>query len=280
MTPLRQKMINDMRLRRFSVKTQQAYVQAVAGLARYFNQSPDRLDKEDVRAYLLHLLQDRELSWSTCNVAAAGIRFFYTQILHRESMSLAIPPAKNKKQLPQILSAREVERLFACTANPKHRVLLMTTYAAGLRVGEVVRLKVTDIDSDRMLIRVEQGKGNKDRYTVLSKRLLEELRHYWKLYRRKPWLFPAKDPSKPMPIGTAQRIYYSAKKRANIQKGKGIHTLRHCFATHMLELGEDLHTIQKLLGHRSIVTTTAFNCSPAKFSEQNIPNNPPISSTV
>jgi len=258
MTPLRQKMINDMKLRRFSTSTQQAYEDAVAGLAKFFNQAPDRLNEENVQAYLLHLMEKRKLSWSSCNVAVSGLRFFYGKTLGRHSMCLAIPPAKQKKQLPEILSAEEVERLFASAINPKHRMVLMTTYAGGLRVSEVVRLKVNHIESDRMMIRVDDGKGNKDRYTILSERLLKELRIYWTMYRPTLWLFPAKDPKKPMHKGTAQKIYYTAKKRAKITRGKGIHTLRHCFATHMLEAGEDPRTIQVLMGHSSIVTTMVY----------------------
>lgn len=258
MTPLRQKMINEMKLRGFSVRTQQSYVDAVAGLARFFNQSPDRLNKEKLRAYLLHLMEERNLSWSSCNVAVSAFRFLYGETLGDDSMRLAIPPRKKVNQLPEILSAEELEDLFAGTANPKHRMLLMTTYAGGLRVSEVVKLKIKDIHSERMLIRVDQGKGKKDRYTILSERLLKELRIYWTMFRPRLWLFPSKDPSKPMHIGTAQKIYYTAKKRAKIKRGRGIHTLRHCFATHMLEAGEDVRTIQMLMGHSSILTTMVY----------------------
>jgi integrase/recombinase XerD len=258
MTPLRQKMINDMKLRRFSTSTQQAYVDAVAGLAKFYNQAPDKLNEENVQAYLLHLMEDRKLSWSSCNVAVSGLRFFYDKTLGSHSMCLAIPPRKQKKQLPEILSVEELERLFASATNHKHRVMLMTTYAAGLRVSEVVRFKANHIESDPMMIRVDDGKGNKDRYTILSERLLKELRVYWKMFHPPTWLFPGKDPDKPMHIGTAQRIYYTAKKRAKITRGKGIHTLRHCFATHMLESGEDLRTIQTLMGHSSILTTMGY----------------------
>ncbi len=258
MTPLRQKMINEMKLRGFSVRTQQSYVGAVAGLARFFNQSPDRLNKEKLRSYLLHLMEERNLSWSSCNVAVSAFRFLYGETLSDDSMRLAIPPRKKVNQLPEILSAEELEDLFAGAANPKHRMLLMTTYAGGLRVSEVVRLKIKDIHSERMLIRVDQGKGKKDRYTILSERLLKELRIYWTMYRPRLWLFPSKDPSKPMHIGTAQKIYYTAKKRTKIKRGRGIHTLRHCFATHMLEAGEDVRTIQMLMGHSSILTTMVY----------------------
>lgn len=258
MTPLRQKMINDMVLRRFSPKTQEAYVGAVGGLARFYKQSPEKIDKQMIKEYLLHLMQDRKLSWSSCNVAVSGLRFFYTQTLGMDSMFLSIPPRKKDSTLPEILSAEELERLFAALTNQKHRVLLMTAYAAGLRVSEVVSLKVTDIDSNRMMIRVQQGKGRKDRYTILSKRLLKELRIYWKMYRPSLWLFSSINPEHPLTDRTAQAIYYHAKDKAGITKGKGIHTLRHCFATHLLEAGVDLRTIQMLMGHTSIMTTMVY----------------------
>jgi len=188
-----------------------------------------------------------------------GLRFFYNKTLRRQSTRLAIPPCKQQHKLPEILSSQELERLFLYANNPKNRVLFMTAYSAGLRLGEVVRLKISHIDSSRMMIRVEQGKGNKDRYTLLSKLLLKELRSYWKLYRPKLWLFPgARNPNKPMPDGTAQKAFTLTKAKAGIKKGKGIHTLRHCFATHLLEAGVDLRTIQMLMGHNSITTTMLY----------------------
>ena len=259
MTPLRQKMINEMLLRRFSLKTQEAYVAAVTGLARHYKQSPDKIDKQMIQDYLLYLMQKRKLSWSSCNVAVSGIRFFYTQTLGMDSMYLSIPPRKKDNKLPEILSTEELERLFAALTNQKHRTLLMTTYAAGLRVSEVVGLKLTDIDSERMMIRVQQGKGRKDRYTILSERLLKELRIYWKMYRPELWLFPSGTKQERfLSMNSAQRIYYHAKDVAGIQKGKGIHILRHCFATHLLEAGVDLRTIQMLMGHKSITTTMGY----------------------
>jgi len=179
-------------------------------------------------------------------------------VLGWDVLHLHLPPRTGRSQLPQILSIEELQRLFMHARNPRHRVLLMTTYAAGLRVSEVVRLRLTDIESDRLLLRVEQGKGRKDRYTLLSTRLLTELRAYWKCYRPTPWLFTGLDPHTPMPIGTAQKIYYHAKQRAGITHGHGIHTLRHCFATHLLEAGTDIRTIQMLLGHQSLDTTTQY----------------------
>jgi integrase/recombinase XerD len=258
MTPLRAQMIRDMQLQRLAPQTQKAYVTAVAGLAKFSQGSPDRLRPEQIRTYLHHLLTERRLAWSSCHQAAAGLKFFSTKTLGWDVLHLNLPPRTGRSQLPQVLSIEELQRLFTRTKNPRHRVLLMTTYAAGLRVSEVVRLKLTDIESDRMLIRVEQGKGRKDRYTLLSTRLLTELRAYWKLYRPALWLFPGLDPHRPMPSGTAQKIYYHAKRTAGITHGHGIHTLRHCFATHLLEAGVDVRTIQMLLGHQALDTTTRY----------------------
>ena len=258
MTPLRQKMIDNMKLRGFSPRTQQSYVDAVAALATHFKDSPDKLGKEDVQSYLLYLMEERKLAWSTCNVAISAFRFFYGETIGDDSMRLAIPPRKTIHTLPEILSAEELERLFNAERNLKHRVMLMTTYAGGLRVSELVGLKVSDIHSERMMIRIDQGKGNKDRYTILSESLLKDLRTYWKAYRPAHFLFSAKDSNKKMHIATAQKIYYKAKKNAGIKRGRGIHTLRHCFATHMLEAGVDVRTIQMLMGHKSILTTVVY----------------------
>jgi integrase/recombinase XerD len=258
MTPLRAKMIHDMPLQRLAPKPQKASVTAVAGLAKFYQCSPDRLRPEQIRTSLHHLLVERRLAWSSCHQAAAGLKFFDTKTLGWDVLHLALPPRTGRSQLPRGLSIEALQRLFTNAKNPRHRVLLMTTYAAGLRVSEVVRLKLTDIESDRMLIRVEQGKGRKDRYTLLSTRLLTALRAYWKLYRPAPWLFTGLDPHRPLPIGTAQNIYSHAKRTAGITHGKGIHTLRHCFATHLLEAGVDVRTIQILLGHQSLDTTTRY----------------------
>lgn len=259
MGTLRKQMTEAMKLRRFSPRTQQSYLAAITGLARHYRTSPDQLDFEKIKAYLLHMTVDRGLSWSTCNVAVSAFRFFYTEVVGWEKVSLPIPPRKKPKTLPVLLSRPELERLFACAGSPKHRVLLLTTYAAGLRVSEVVNLKPADIDSHRLLIRVEQAKGAKDRYTILSPRLLDELRRYWKLNRPTTWLFPSsRDPQRQMHRSRAQKIYYEAKRRAGITRGHGIHTLRHCFATHLLEAGLDLRTIQSLMGHTSVTTTMRY----------------------
>jgi site-specific recombinase XerD len=254
---LRDRMIRDMQIRRFSKSTQAVYLREVAGLANHFHRSPDRLDQQLLQDYVLFLLTERKLAWSSVNVVTAALRFFYTVTLDRRDLALAIPPRKTPRHLPQVLSAAELRRLFD-VENPKHRVFLMTTYAGGLRVSEAVRLRVSDVDSHRMMIRVEGGKGEKDRYTILSQRLLEELRTYWQLYRPQPWLFPGRQPGTSITIRTTQQVFTSAKTRAAISKPGGIHLLRHSFATHLLEAGVDLRTIQLLMGHSSIVSTVRY----------------------
>jgi integrase/recombinase XerD len=258
MTTLRQQMENDMVLRGMAVRTRQSYVEAVKGLAKFYRRSPDQLSVPEVQGYLLHLLQERGLSASTCNLVTNGLRFFYRITLGQKDTEFDIPRPKQPQRLPEILSREQIQRLFEVTTNLKHRALLMATYSAGLRVSEVVHLKVSDIDSQRMTIRVEQGKGAKDRYTLLSKRLLTELRRYWIAYRPKVWLFPLRDGEHPIDPGSAQKIYYHAKAKAGITKQCGIHGLRHAFATHLLEAGVDVHTIQRLLGHGHLSTTMRY----------------------
>ena len=256
MGALRTKMIEEMKLRNFSPRTEQSYVSAMVGLVKYYHQSPDQLTQEQIRSYLLHL-KERGLSPSSRNVAISGLKFFYHQILGWNEQQLFLPPRKGSWRLPEVLSPKEVERVLLAAVKLRDRCLLMTAYATGLRVSELVRLKVSDIDSSRMMVRVEQGKGRKDRYTILSPRLLSELRTYWKEHRSKSWLFPnGKDG--PISVNYSQRIYNWAKHKAGIQKGKGIHTLRHCFATHLLENGVDLVTIKTLLGHNSLQSTQRY----------------------
>jgi len=258
MTELRQKMIDEMTIRGFSVKTQEAYISAVAGLAGYYKQSPEQISKQMVKDYLLYLMKEKQRAWNSCNVVVSGLRFFYTHTIGKKWVSLSIPPRKKVRRLPEILSKEELEKLFGALSNQKHRTLLMTTYSAGLRVSEVIGLKVTDIDSKRMMIRVQQGKGKRDRYTILSERLLKELRIYWKMYQPAQWLFSGPDKNRPLTDRSAQAIYNNAKEKAGIEKGKGIHTLRHCFATHLMESGVNIRTIQTLMGHTSIQTTMIY----------------------
>ena len=258
MTALRQRMEDDMVARGFAARTRQSYLWAVTGLARFYRRSPDQISDEEVQAYLVHLLRERQRSWSTCNVVANGLRFFFHTTLKRDRTTFTIPAPRQHQTLPAILSHEEVERVIAHTTSPKHRTMLLTTYAAGLRLNEVIRLRVTDIDSVRMTIRVEQGKGGKDRYTLLRPHLLHELRAYWKLARPRTWLFPSHETGQPMHPTALQRAYHTAKLRAGIRKPGGVHGLRHAFATHLLEAGVDIHTIQRLLGHGDISTTTRY----------------------
>ena len=258
MTQLRQQMIRDMQLKRFSPRTQKSYLWAVTELAKYYKQSPDKIEDKQIQDYLLYLMNERKLSWSTCDQQASGIEFFTRTTLKREKSRFPLPRRRKAQRLPEILSAVEMERLFSSVRNPKHRMILMTAYGGGLRLNEVLHLKVTDIDSQRMMIRVEQGKGNKDRVTLLSQRLLGELRTYWKLYRPRVWLFPGRDPNKPLDATSVQKIIIQAKKKAGIHKHGGIHMLRHCFGTHLLEAGVDVRTIQSLMGHEHIQTTMRY----------------------
>jgi integrase/recombinase XerD len=256
MGALREKMIEEIRLRNFSPRTEQSYVAAMVGLVKHYHRSPDQLTQDEIRAYLLHL-KERGLSPSSRNVAISGMKFFYHQILGWDEQKLFLPPRKGMWRLPEVLSPKEVERLLCANGKLRDRCLLMTAYATGVRVSELVRLKVSDIDSERMMVKVEQGKGKKDRYTILSQRLLEELRSYWKMHRSKSWVFPNAKGG-PLSIDYAQKIYNLAKLKAGIHKGKGIHTLRHCFATHLLEAGVDLVTIKTLLGHNSLQSTQRY----------------------
>jgi len=251
-------MDGDLVVRGMSVRTREAYLGAVAGLAKYYGRRPDRIREQEVQNYLLHLIEERKLAWSSCNIVAQGLKFFYRVTLKRPEAQFAIPRARQPQRLPQILSREEVSALIEKTLNPKHRAILMTAYGAGLRLNEICHLRLTDIDSARMTIRVEQGKGAKDRYTLLSPRLLAELRRYWVLYRPKQWLFTRKDPARPIGEETVHRVYHAAKARAGIVKEGGIHSLRHAFATHLLEAGVDIHTIQRLLGHGHISTALRY----------------------
>jgi site-specific recombinase XerD len=258
MGALRRQMDGDLVVRGMSVRTREAYLGAVAGLAKHYRRSPDTLSEQEVQNYLLHLIEERKLAWSSCNIVAQGLKFFYGVTLKRSSAQFVIPRARQPQKLPQILSREEIESLIGKTVNLKHRAILMTAYGAGLRLNEICHLKLTDIDSDRMTIRIEQGKGAKDRYTLLSPRLLAELRRYWTAYRPRTWLFTRKDPTQPISDHTVHRIYHTAKARALICKEGGIHSLRHAFATHLLEGGVDIHTIQRLMGHGHISTTMRY----------------------
>jgi len=255
---LRDRMIEEMKLRNFSAATQKSYLYTVTRLAKYYRRPPDQLDREEIRSFLVHLTTERKLSPNTMTGFICGLRFFYNETLGWDETKLFIPPRKKSSSLPEVFSPSEVVRLIDAARGLKQRVLLMTAYSAGLRVGELVKLKIIDIDAARMTIRVKQGKGGKDRYAILSHNLLTELRTYWKRYRPSIWLFPNRAKNGPLSRNEAWHIFNQAKRRAGIKKGRGIHTLRACFATHLLEAGVDLRSIQFLLGHSSILSTQRY----------------------
>jgi integrase/recombinase XerD len=257
MTPLRQRMLEDLRVRNFSPTTQRAYIYAVARFAQHFGKSPELLGPEDIRAYQLHLLS-KQLAWSTFKVSVCALRFLYGVTLGKDWAVRHIPYPRQPRKLPVILSLAELQQFFEAIPNLKHRAALMTAYAAGLRVSEVVALKITDIDSQRMVIRIEQGKGRKDRYVMLSPRLLMLLRTYWKTVRPKEWLFTGYKPNQHLSVRALQVVCHNAWQNSGLTKPVMMHSLRHCFATHLLEKGTDLRTIQLLMGHRSLATTGRY----------------------
>ena len=227
MTPLRQRMINDMTVRGLAENTKKSYLNSVTGLARHYRRSPDQISAQEVQDYLVHLHEQRGLSWKSCNCVRHGVRFLFRITLGVPDPHFYLPGAKTPSTLPEILNHDELVRLFTVTTNPKHRSVLMTAYAAGLRASEIGRVRVSDIDSQRMLLRIDQGKGNKDRYVPLSPRLLEQLREYWRRKRPEPWLFPNELLARPLGRDGAWHIYKRAKEKAGITKAGGIHTLRH-----------------------------------------------------
>lgn len=258
MTPLRQRMLEDMSIRNFAQNTQESYLQQVSSFARHFSRSPEELGPEEIRAYQSHLVTDRHLSASSVGTASAALRFLYRVTLKRDWKPDDIPMPKKPFKLPVVLSPDEVLRFLACIENLKHRTILTTAYAAGLRVSEAAHLKVTDVDSQRMVIRVDQGKGNKDRYVMLSPRLLDDLRSYWKVARPKEWLFPGNIPGRPITRDAVGQACEKAHRASGITKPITPHSLRHAFATHLLESGTDVRRIQLLLGHRSLATTSRY----------------------
>jgi len=258
MSPLRQRMIEDMQVRHLAPKTQLSYVQQVAAFARHFGKSPQLLGPEHIRTYQVYLTCEKKLSASSLTVATAALRFLYKVTLPRPWSVQQIPLPKLPQKLPVILSREEVARLLECSPDVKHHALLTTAYATGLRLSELTHLRPTDIDSHRMVIRVEQGKGQKDRYVMLSPRLLAELRAYWKHTPGRPWLFPGATAGQPIQNGAVEQACQQACRRAGLAKHVTPHSLRHAFATHLLESGADLRTIQLLLGHRSLATTARY----------------------
>jgi len=259
MTPLRQRMLEDMRVRNLSPHTQRAYTDNVARFARHFGRSPAELGPDEIRAYQVYLVDERHLAPSSLGIAVCALRFLYKVTLKQPwSFDELIPAPKKPRRLPVVLSPDEVVRALACIASPKHRALLTTCYAAGLRISEAVRLRPRDVDSQRMVLRIEQGKGQRDRYVMLSPKLLEVLRAWWRLSRPTLWLFPGDQPDAPVGRGAVEQACHRARRRAGLTKSLTPHVLRHCFAVHLLEAGTDVRTIQLLLGHRSLETTARY----------------------
>jgi len=258
MDQLREQMIKDLQLKGITPKTQKKYLREATNLTNYFGKSPEELGEKEVKEYLVHLLEDRKLSRGTYRNYVAGIKFLYKTTLNREEVVEKIRYPKANKKLPVVLDLSEIKALLSVMENIKHRALLTITYSAGLRISEAACLKVTDIDSKRMMVRVQQGKGGKDRYSILSQTALELLRRYWRQYRPKEWLFEGQKEGTHICLTAIRQIFLEAKERAGITKPASPHTLRHSFATHLIEAGTSLHHVQLLLGHRSPTTTTVY----------------------
>lgn len=257
MTPLRQRFIDDLRLRNYAARTIETYVGRIVAFAKHFGRSPDLLGPEEVRTFQLHLLE-RRVSWSSFNQAVCALRFLYGTTLGRPEQLPLIPYGKRPKTLPSVLAPQEVLRLIDAAETPRDRLFLQVAYGCGLRLSELLHLQVADIDSARMVIHVRQGKGAKDRLVPLSQRLLEELRVYWRQYRPSTWLFPGDKPGQPITGSNMQRRFGRLVKRVGLSKHCSLHTLRHSYATHLLEAGVDLLTLKTLLGHKTLETTTRY----------------------
>ncbi len=245
MTELRQKMIRAMELKNLSDNTQRAYLAAVTGIAKFYDHSPDKMTQEKIEDYLLYLKQDKGIAPNSCYSVLTGLRFFYKHVTEKE-IPVTYSIRRTPRKLPEVLTIHDIWKIIGSAKNLKHKMILMTTYSAGLRVSETIKLKPENIDSKTMLIKVEAGKGKKDRYTLLSKRLLAELRSYYRKYHPGTYLFPSsfsKKKNQPLSYEATRMIYENARKKAGVKKGNGIHTLRHSFATHLLEAGYDLRKI-------------------------------------
>ena len=259
MTPLRQRMLEDMQIRNLAPSTQRAYVEHVSRFARHFGRSPAGLGPEEIRAYQIYLTTEKQLASASIVITVAALRFLYTVTLQKTwSVEAVIPAPRAAQTLPVVLSPAEVVQFLDCVAAPKHRTILTTCYAAGLRISEAVRLTPSAIDSQRMVLRIAQGKGQKDRYVMLSPTLLQMLRDWWRVSRSRPWLFPGDRPGEPITARAVNRACRKAHRRGRIPKPITPHSLRHAFAVHLLEAGTDVRTIQLLLGHRSLATTAGY----------------------
>jgi integrase/recombinase XerD len=248
----------DLELKNFSPKTVTCYLTCMVNFVRHYGRSPVEMGEEEIRKYLHYLIHEKKASQSIINQAYSAMKFFYETTLGRVWNATRIPRSKIRKKLPLVLSMQEVQSLLDSVENLKHRAILTTIYSGGLRLGEAIKLKPSDIDGERMTILVQQGKGNKDRYTVLGEKTLELLRLYYKAYRPGEWLFPSKDPAQPLSGSSVQKVFKKALHRVGIRKKASVHTLRHSFATHLLESGTDLYHIQRLLGHTTAKTTSLY----------------------
>lgn len=259
MSRLREQMIAAMRQRGFSPRTHASYLSAVRELARFYRRSPDELGVEELQRYFTHLVQERGLAPASCRVHLHGVRFLYLQVLKWPSFEVELVVPKCPQRIPELLTREEVRRILQACANPKHRMMLELCYGGGLRVGEVCRLRVGHIDGERGQLRIEQGKGAKDRLVILSPSLLERLRAYWRRERPKGWLFPSETyPERALGMSTPQKAFARAKARAGVERVGGIHSLRHAYATHLLEQGLPVHQLQRLLGHRHLQSTLRY----------------------
>ena len=259
MTPLRERMLEDMQIRNLSPLTQRSYVEHVSRFARHFGRSPAVLGPEEIRAYQVYLATDKQLAPASIVIAVAALRFLYIVTLRKAwAVEAVIPTPKVPDTLPVVLSPAEVVQFLDSIDTAKHRTILTTCYAAGLRISEAVQLTLSAIDSQRMVLRIEQGKGQKDRYVMLSPKLLEILRDWWRVSRSRPWLFPGHRPGEPITTRAVNRACRKAQRRCGIPKPITPHSMRHAFAVHLLEAGTDVRTIQLLLGHRSLATTARY----------------------
>ena len=259
MTPLRKRMTEDMQVRNLALTTQTACLQQVSLFARHFDKSPEALEPEDIRAYQVYLTNEKKLTPSSVPIAVAALRFLYKISLQKDwTVEEVIPAPKKPQTLPIVPSPEEVLQFLGCLTNTKHHAILTTCYAAGLRISEAIHLKPADIDSRRMVVRVEQGKGQKDRYVMLSPKLLETLRAYWRAVRPKGWLFDGDVAGQPISVSAVESACQKAHRRSGLRKPVTPHSFRHAFAVHLLESGTDIRTIQLLLGHRSLATTARY----------------------
>jgi site-specific recombinase XerD len=265
-------MLEDLRVRNYALRTQETYIGEVAKFAQHFGKSPDQLEQEDVRRYQVHLVDSKGVSWTSFNQAVCALRFFYRTTLGRDWAVKHIPFAKTPRKLPVVLSRQEVMQLFEKIDNMKHLAMLMLAYSAGLRLSELAHLRVADIDSSRMIIHVHQGKGRKDRILPLSPFVLSILREYWRETKPREWLFPGKWADRPITDSSIQKVLGRARATASIKKPVSMHSLRHSFATHHLEAGTDLRTLQLLMGHSHLQTTGRYlHLSTAKLASAKSP---------